>query len=234
MEPDPIHDTTTKKIVIDNSNTSTSIGSDLRHHHPGSSDTEDSHTEGKPSPPPPPPSSAPTGPPLATRQQSPSTDTDRSASPTRSKKRAIDTMLDGEEDKECIVMEKQPPPPLPKRQTPPSPTKSKVSSSSSPLSPLASTFMDRPLYIKGDVNYDQAASLLDSYRQCDGILATGAPILNFFDQWIKEVKSNYVHVADALFDLLLENYNPATDEQLVSRIPLVMNQILQKKYPPHS
>src|SRR5271169_6630508 len=171
MEPDSINDNTKiNHISIDNNNTSTANGSDLIHQQ-HSSDTEDSQTEGKPSPPPPPPpppsaTAAPaTIPSLqqpATRQQSPSTDTDRSTSPTRSKKRAIDTMLEGEEDKECIVMEKQPaPPPLPKRQTPPSPTKSKMSSSSSPTSPThpPATFIDHALHAKGDLHYEQASVL---------------------------------------------------------------------------
>src|SRR5271169_1053000 len=172
MEPDSINDNTKiNNISIDNNNTSTVNGSDLIHQQ-HSSDTEDSQTEGKPSPPPPPPPPPPlattapaTIPSLqqpATRQQSPSTDTDRSTSPTRSKKRAIDTMLEGEEDKECIVMEKQPaPPPLPKRQTPPSPAKSKMSSSSSPTSPThpPATFIDHALHAKGDLHYEQASVL---------------------------------------------------------------------------
>lgn len=227
MESDPIK-TDTEFI------TSTSIeGSDLIQH----SDTEeedDSHTEGRPSPPPPKSTvissaKAPLLPAIQDeRRHSPSTDTDRSASPTRSKKRAIDTMLDGDEDKECIVMEK---PPLPKRQTPPSPTKSAKTSSSSPSSPSSPpTFMDHAIYVKGDANYDQACTLLDSYRQYEGTLETGAPILDFFDQWIKEINPSSVNIVDALFELLLEDYNPTTDEQLVSRIPLVMNQILQRKY----
>ena len=210
--------------------------SDLIQHN-DTEEEDDSHTEGKPSPPLPPKSSS-TGlpsaiPPLLPaiqdeRRHSPSTDTDQSASLTRSKKRAIDTMLDGEEDKECIVMEK---PPLPKRQTPPSPTKSAKMSSSSPSLPSSpSTFMDHAIYVKGDANYDKACALLDSYRQHEGILENGAPILDFFDQWIKEINPNSVNIVDALFDLLLEDYNPTTDEQLLSRIPLVMNQILQRKY----
>jgi hypothetical protein len=251
MEPDPINDITIIDTDVSDSNrnitpnsTFASIGSDLLHQQ--LSDAEDSQTEGKPSPPAPSSNTASASGsaiPLlqaAIRQESPSTtnttDTDRSTSPTRSKKRAIETMLDGEEDKECIVMEKQPPPPLPKRHTPPStPTKSKISSSSSSGSssskPLSPTFMDQPLYMKGDGNYERACGLLQSYRQINGVLGNGAPILDFFDQWIKEIKSNSINVADALFDELLEGYNPGTDEQLVSRIPLVMNQILQRKYP---
>lgn len=227
MESDPIKSDT--EFI-----TATSLdGSDLIQQ----SDTEeddDSHTEGKPSPPPKSSTVLPSAiPPLLPavrdeRRHSSSTDTNRSTSPTRSKKRAIDTMLDGEEDKECIVMEK---PPLPKRQTPPSPTKSAKTSSSSPSSPSSPpTFMDHAIYVKGDVNYEQACALLDAYRQHEGILETGAPILDFFDQWIREVNPSSVNIVDALFDLLLENYNPTTDEQLLSRIPLVMNQILQRKY----
>jgi hypothetical protein len=227
MESDPIK-TDTEFITSKSAD-----GSDLIQH----SDTEedDSHTEGKPSPPPKKSSTVlPSAiPPLLPaiqdeRRHSPSTDTDQSTSPTRSKKRAIDTMLDGEEDKECIVLEK---PPLPKRQSPPSPTKSAKMSSSSPSSPSSPpTFMDHALYVKGDANYDQACTLLDSYRLHEGILENGAPILDFFDQWIKDTNPNSVYVVDALFDLLLEDYNPTMDEQLLSRIPLVMNQILQRKY----
>ena len=90
--------------------------------------------------------------------------------------------------------------------------------------------MDHSLYVKGDANYDQACTLLDSYRLHEGVLENGAPILDFFDLWIKEVNPKSVNIVDALFDLLLEDYNPTTDEQLLSRIPLVMNQILQRKY----
>lgn len=187
-----------------------------------------SHTEGRPSPTPAtrPPQTA-----TAIRHDSPSTETEGStASPTRSKKRAIDTMLEGEEDKECIVMEK-PPPPLPKRQTPPSPSKPKpLTSPSSPS--FIPTFLDQPICSPDDVNYDQACALLDSYRQHDGILEPGAPILDFFDKWIKELKPNSIFVADALFELILEHYDPSKDEPLVARIPLVMNQILQRKYVP--
>jgi hypothetical protein len=184
-----------------------------------------SHTEGKPSPAP----GSPPQPGSATQQHSPSADTEGSiASPTRSKKRAIDTMLEGEEDKECIVMEK-PPPPLPKRQTPPSPSKAKAPRS--PPSPTAApSYLDQPLYSKDDVGHDEACALLDSYRQHEGILEPGAPILDFFDKWIKELKLNSIAVADALFALILESYDPSTDEPLVARIPLVMNQILQRRH----
>jgi hypothetical protein len=193
--------------------------SDLLH----SDEAEDSHTEGKPSPPLTQPSLQP-----VIRHRSTSASTDRSASPTRSKKRAIDTMLEGEEDKECIVLEK--PPPLPKRSTPPSPIKPKVSSPTSPSS--SSTFIEQPLYVKGDSNYEQAGNLLGTYREYHGVLETGAPILEFLDIWIKEARPNAILVADALFDLLLEEYDPELDERLVARIPLVMNQILQRKYHP--
>jgi hypothetical protein len=222
-----------EKTDTSNANTSSSIGSipdsDLPH-----SDTEDyededdgsSHTEGKPSP----PINATNSlqPATLAQRHSPSTDTDRSTSPTRSKKRAIDTMLDGEEDKECIVMEK-PPPHLPKRSTPPSPPlKSKISSSTSQPTNLI-PFIDGPLYKEGDLNYDQACQLFESFRQHDGILENRSPILKFFDEWIKEVHPNSINVVDALFKLLLDNYDPTLDEQLVARIPLVMNQILQRK-----
>lgn len=74
--------------------------------------------------------------------------------------------------------------------------------------------------------------MLDQYRLGNGGLENEAPILEFFDKWIKEVKPGSVAIADALFDCLLEEYNPTTDERLVARIPLVMNQILQRKYFP--
>lgn len=190
-----------------------------------------SHTQGKPSPAPPHSPRRHTQTAQSTQQQhdSPSTETEGStASPTRSKKRAIDTMLEGEDDKDCIIMEK-PPPPLPKRQTPPSPSRARLSRS--PPSPTSSpSFLDHSLYAKDDVNYDQACALLDSYRQHEGILEPGAPILDFFDKWIKEQNPDSIYVADALFDLILENYDSSTDEPLVARIPLIMNQILQRKY----
>lgn len=185
-----------------------------------------SHTQGRPSPDPP---QFPLQTATAIPHDSPSAETEGStASPTRSKKRAIGTMLEGEEDKECIVMEK-PPPPLPKRQTPPSPSRAKLSKS--PPSPTSSlTFLDQSLYTKDDNNYDQACALLDSYHQHEGILEPGAPILDFFDKWIKEQNPDSIYVADALFDLIVENYDSSKDEPLVARIPLIMNQILQRKY----
>ena len=92
------------------------------------------------------------------------------------------------------------------------------------------TFLDHPLYVRGDANFDVAKDLLEEYRRGDGVLENGAPIFEFFDKWIKEVRMGSVAVADALFDLLVESYDPTTDERLVARIPLVMNQILQRKY----
>lgn len=89
--------------------------------------------------------------------------------------------------------------------------------------------MDTPLYIKGDANYEIAQTLLQQYRLENGALENGAPVLEFFDKWIKEIQPGAIIIADALFDLLLEEYNPTTDELLVARIPLVMNQILQRK-----
>ena len=217
---------------LNNSDTAKDIHTDTIHSADGEIHDTDSihsdassHTEGRPSPAPDIPSPK-TG--IAIRHESPSTETEGStASPTRSKKRAIETMLEGEEDKECIVLEKHPPP-LPKRQTPPSPSKPK--SPVSPASPTsAPTFLDQPLCTKEDVNYDQACALLDSYRQHEGILDPRAPILDFFDKWIKDLKPNSIFVVDALFDLILETYDSSTDEPLVARVPLVMNQILQRK-----
>jgi hypothetical protein len=193
----------------------------------GNQSDSDSHTEGKPSP-----QALPRLAPAA-RQSTPSTETDGSSSPTRSKKRAIATMLDGDEDKECIVVEKQAPPPLPKRQIDPpmSPISPTHSTRSPPASP-GNTYLDHPLYTKDDDHYDVALKLLQGYRDSDGILENGAPILDFFDQWIKESKVGLICVADALFELLLETYEPATDVALISRIPLIMTQILQRKYNP--
>jgi hypothetical protein len=213
-----------------NANTSSLIGSvpdsDLAHSDTDDYDDGSSHTEGKPSP----PVNATTSlqPATLAQRHSPSTDTDQSTSPTRSKKRAIDTMLDGEEDKECIVMEK-PPPPLPKRSTPPEPPlKPKISSPTSSSTNMIS-FIDSPLYKEGDLNYDRACQLFESHRQHEGILENGSPVLEFFDKWIKDIHPNSVNVADALFKLLLDGYDPTLDEQLVARIPLVMNQIIQRK-----
>ena len=142
-------------------------------------------------------------------------------------------MLDGEEDKECINVQEKPPPPLPKRNSSKSPIKSaRLVPPSPPSAITANTFMDHPLYTKGDANHEFARGMLDQYRLGNGGLENEAPILEFFDKWIKEVKPGSVAIADALFDCLLEEYNPTTDERLVARIPLVMNQILQRKYFP--
>jgi hypothetical protein len=164
------------------------------------------------------------------QHDSPSAQTDGSTgSPTRSKKRAIDTMLDGEEDKECIVIEK-PHPPLPKRQTPPSsPTKTKIPSPHA-ITPLHMSFADTALYTRDDDDYIYAYKLLVTYRQRDEPLDIGEPIQEFFDAWLRETKPNAVFVADALFSLLLEQYDPTTDERLLARIPIIMNQIVQRKY----
>lgn len=87
-----------------------------------------------------------------------------------------------------------------------------------------------PLYVRGDANYEAAQTILQQYRLETGeLVENGAPVLEFFDKWIKEVKPGSVIIADALFDLLLEEDDPTTDERLVARIPLVMNQILQRK-----
>lgn len=197
------------------------------------SDT-DSHTEGKPSPPLSPLQEKTLQPATALTQQhdSPSATTDGSiGSPSRSKKRAIETMLDGEEDKECIVMEK-PPPPLPKRQTPPSsPTKPKAPSPQT-TSNLHMSFMDHSLYTLDDNNYMHACKLLRAYRERGGGLLTDDYVQSFFDTWVKETRTNAVQIADALFDILLESYDPATDERLLAKIPLVVNQVLQRKYRP--
>ena len=166
-----------------------------------------------------------------TKAKTPPRDRSQSHSPTRSKKRAIDTMLDGEEDKECINVQEKPPPPLPKRNSSQSPLKSARLAPPSPPSVItANTFMDQPLYTKGDANYESARDMLDQYRLENGELENEAPILGFFDKWIKEIKPGSVSIADALFDCLLDEYNPIVDDRLVARIPLVMNQILQRKY----
>lgn len=199
---------------------------------------EESHTEGKPSPPlvstiTKSSISVTTTTTTTTKAKSPPRDRSQSHSPTRSKKRAIDTMLDGEEDKECINVQEKPPPPIPKRTSSQSPVKSARLAPPSPPSVItANTFMDHPLYIKGDANFEFAREMLDQYRLENGGLDNGGPILEFFDKWIKEIKPGSIVIADALFDLLLEDYNPTTDEPLVARIPLVMNQILQRKYSP--
>jgi hypothetical protein len=61
-------------------------------------------------------------------------------------------------------------------------------------------------------------------------LGHGEPIQEFFDAWLRETKPNAVLVADALFSLLLEQYDPNTDGRLLARIPILMNQIVQRKY----
>jgi hypothetical protein len=134
-------------------------------------------------------------------------------------------MLEGEGDKDSIPVEKQPPP-LPKRQTPPTGIKSKMLS----VQPSTShtTFVDVPLYSKDDETHQEMKKMLDSYRQ-NIASESGMSIFDFLDKWIKETWPNAIIDADGLFDLLLEDYNPATDERLVSRICLVMSQILQRK-----
>lgn len=134
-------------------------------------------------------------------------------------------MLDGEEDNtDCIVVEKHPPP-LPSRPTPPSsPSAMKISSP-----PYIAPFIDQPMYDKGDTHYDQAHALLGQYRQT-GTSDARDSIQRFFDRWIKELRPDDVLIADALFVLLLETYDPTTDLALMERIPLVMNQILQRRY----
>jgi hypothetical protein len=198
---------------------------------PFHSDTEESRTEGRPSPPPQPPQQSPKSPPHNATEspiKSPSAETEESGSShIRSKKRAIDTMLEGEEDNECISVEKQQAPPLPKRQTPPSGIKSKVSTPPSPPS-NTTTFIDHPLYSKDDDCHQRVRILLEQYRQNDG-LESGMSVFDFLDKWIKETTPDAIKYADALFELLLEDYNPATDERLVARICLVMSQILQRK-----
>ena len=165
------------------------------------------------------------------RSQSPES-TDHSNSPSKSKKRAIDTMLDGDEDRENGVGDKQGPPSL-KRMTPPSPTKTKASSSPNQLSQvLVLNFINEPLHIKGDNNYDVAYRLLQSCRRSEGVLSEEAQ--DFFEQWITEGGYNSIYVADALLVLLLEQYDPSTDVPLVHRIAVVMSQILQRKYVPSS
>lgn len=85
------------------------------------------------------------------------------------------------------------------------------------------------MYDKGDTHYDQAHTLLGQYRQT-GTSDARDSIQRFFDRWIKELRPDDVLIADALFVLLLETYDPTTDLALMERIPLVMNQILQRKY----
>ena len=202
---------------------------------------------------------------IAVHQQhiSPSAPTNRSLSPTRSKKRAIETMLDGDSDEESPQQIKlspkqhnPQPPPLPKRGSPnalttetattatttaakqtrpvsPSATKSKSTSPTSPshpatVGPVAVVPTDSPLYVRGDVHYEAARELLRGYRERGG--SVGAPVFDFFDGWVREVEVGAVSVADALFELLLEEYDPATDEALVTRIPMLITQILQRKY----
>lgn len=136
-----------------------------------------------------------------------------------------------EGDQQPIDQERQQqPPPLPKRQTPPAGIKSKITTT--PPSPPShtATFIDQPLFSKGDRYQEEVVKLLEFYRQHDGMLESSTLIFEFLDKWIKETKPNAIIFADALFELLLEDYNPATDERLVSRICLVMSQILQRKY----
>lgn len=99
--------------------------------------------------------------------------------------------------------------------------------------PYMTPFIDRPLYDKGDASYDQAHAFLERYRQQGDTLESGQPILEFFDKWLKETIPDAVFTVDALFGLLLETYDPKSDALLMARIPLVMNQILQRKYVPH-
>lgn len=150
-------------------------------------------------------------------------------SPIRSKKRAIGTMLEGEDSKECISVERQPAPPLPKRQTPPTGIKAKMATTmaSPPLSSYV-TFIDLPMYLRDEESHQEMRKMLDSYRQGDG-KDSGMSIFDFLDKWIKETWPNAIKHADGLFEILIEDYHPATDERLVARICLVMSQILQRK-----
>src|SRR5271170_5403549 len=231
-DKDKDKDKPTTIIIADSPESEELLHSDITEDEEEEEEEAESQTEGKPSPP-----HIPTIPTNTTpKTNNPNTSEavrSPSLSPTRSKKRAIDTMLDGEEDKECINVQEKPPPPLPKRTSSQSPVKSARLAPPSPPSVItANTFMDHSLYIKGDANFEFAREMLDQYRLGNGGLDNGGPILEFFDKWIKEIKPGSVVIADALFDLLLEEYNPTTDEPLVARIPLVMNQILQRKYSP--
>lgn len=228
--PTTLNTTTTATTTA----TATTESSDFIH-----SDTEESHTLGRPSPPPPsvpaPEQDEPPPPPtLHNGNKSSSPEIEGSlSSNTRSKKRAIDTMLEeeGKEgDKQPIDQERQQqPPPLPKRQTPPAGIKSKIATTPPSPPSRTATFIDQPLFSKGDRYQEEVAKLLELYRQHDGMRESSTLIFEFLDKWIKETKPNAIIFADALFELLLENYNPATDERLVSRICLVMSQILQRK-----
>jgi hypothetical protein len=129
-----------------------------------------------------------------------------------SKKRAIDTMLADDPQKD------DGPPPLPKRQTPPNPARHK------PALPLS--FLDHALSPE-DATRDRAQALLDGFRLDRG-LADSDPIPVLFDRWVREIEPDGILVVDALFDLLLSGAQP-DDDPLVARVPLLMNQILQRR-----
>ena len=78
------------------------------------------------------------------------------------------------------------------------------------------------------MHYEAARELLRGYRERGG--GVDAPVFDFFDGWVREVEVGAVGIADALFDLLLEEYDPTTDEALVTRVPILITLILQQKY----
>jgi hypothetical protein len=88
---------------------------------------------------------------------------------------------------------------------------------------------DVPLYVTGDAWSEAARELLAGYRERKG--GMDAPVFDFFDGWVREVDGGEgVFIADALFEQLLEEYDPEMDGALVTRIPILITQILQRKY----
>jgi hypothetical protein len=68
---------------------------------------------------------------------------------------------------------------------------------------------------------------LAGYRERGGTV--DAPVFDLFDAWVREIDPDAVHVVDALFDTILQDYEPEIDGALVTRIPILITQILQRK-----
>jgi hypothetical protein len=86
---------------------------------------------------------------------------------------------------------------------------------------------DSPLYVPGDEAFERAQQLLAGYREKGGIV--DAPVFDLFDAWVREIDPDAVFVVDALFDTILQDYEPEIDGALITRIPILITQILQRK-----
>lgn len=86
---------------------------------------------------------------------------------------------------------------------------------------------DCPLYVLGDEAFERAQELLAGYRERGGTV--DAPVFDLFDAWVREIDPDAVFVVDALFDTILQDYEPEIDGALVTRIPILITQILQRK-----